>query len=182
MKVFQSTPIKIRSQRGYVMLVAMIMLALLAVLATSTLNIAGVDQRIANRNRQHMMAVNTADAGVVHARSRLRYHQPATEGYSGSGIADTASYIGRARSETNFGGLNYPHNLGVYYVHATYHRCGNPPPGYSTEQGKNGFRADYWEMKSTSEITNTAYTKQNATTATVSSMVRIVMKGSCKVR
>ena len=59
-----------------------------------------------------MMAVNTADAGVVHARSRLRYHQPATEGYSGSGIADTASYIGRARSETNFGGLNYPHNLG----------------------------------------------------------------------
>ena len=55
------------------MLVAMIMLALLAVLATSTLNIAGVHQH-ANRNRQHMMAVNTADAGVVHARSRLRYH------------------------------------------------------------------------------------------------------------
>lgn len=164
------------------MLVAMIMLALLAVLATSTLNIAGVDQRIANRNRQHMMAVNTADAGVVHARSRLRYHQPVNEGYSGSGIDDTGLFIGRPRAETNFGGLNYPHNMGVYYVQATYHRCGNPPPGYSTEQGKNGFRADYWEMESTSEITNTAYTKQNATTATVSSMVRIVMKGSCKVR
>ena len=83
---------------------------------------------------------------------------------------------------TNFGGLNYPHNMGVYYVQATYHRCGNPPPGYSTEQGKNGFRADYWEMESTSEITNTAYAQQNATTATDSSMVRIVMKGSCKVR
>lgn len=164
------------------MLVAMIMLALLAVLATSTLNIAGVDQRIANRNRQHMMAVNTADAGVVHARSRLRYHQPASEGYNLNGIADTGKFVGKALAETNFGGLNYPHNLGLYYVQATYHRCGNPPPGYSTEQGKNGFRADYWEMKSTSEITDTSYAKKNATTATVSSMVRIVMKGSCKVR
>jgi hypothetical protein len=164
------------------MLVAMIMLALLGVLATSTLNIAGVDQRIANRNRQHMMAVNTADAGSVHARSRLRYTQPTTEGYNGSGIADTATYIGRNLAETNFGGLNYAHNMGVYYVHATYHRCGNPPPGYSTELGRNGFRSDYWEMESISELTNPALTKINATTATVSSMVRIVMKGACKVR
>ena len=45
------------------MLVAMILLALLAVLGTSTMNIAGIDQRIAYRNRQHAVVVHTRMLG-----------------------------------------------------------------------------------------------------------------------
>ena len=40
----------------------------------------------------------------------------------------------RCAAETSFDGLSYSHHLGVYWVTATYHRCGNPPPGYSTEK------------------------------------------------
>jgi len=172
------------SRRGYVMLVALILLALLAVLGTSTLNIAGIDQRIANRNRQHVLVVNTASAGNEDGRNSIRYTLPSSEGYNMYGTRDTAIYISQTSGDSNFGGSpsNYTHNLGVYQVDATYHRCGNPPPGYSTEQGRNGFRADYWEMESVARMTDASYSNTNASIATTSTMVRVVMRGSCKVR
>ena len=172
-----------QNQSGYVMLVAMVLLALLAVLGTSTLNIAGIDQRIAARNRQHVLVVHTATAGNEDGRDNIRYNLPSTEGYNMYGIEDSAYYITKAEGESSFGGLNYTHNLGVYRVHATYLRCGNPPPGYSTEQGRNAFRSDYWEMRSEARMANsTSYANTNASTATTSTMIRMVMRGGCKVR
>ena len=53
------------------MLVAMVLLALLAVMGTSTMNIAGIDQRIAYRNRQHAVVVHTSHAGTEHARDLI---------------------------------------------------------------------------------------------------------------
>lgn len=179
---------KTRRQRGYIMLVAMILLALLAVLGTSTLNIAGIDQRIAYRNRQHTVVMHTSHAGTEQARSQMRdLVLPSSEGFNQFGTRDTAVYITKSAGETSFGGLSYHaasgiHNLGVYQVDATYHRCGNPPPGYSTELGRNGFRSDYWEMESIGTMTDSSYTNSNASRSTVSSMVRIVMRGGCKVR
>ena len=172
------------SRRAYVMLVAMILMALLTVLGTTTLNISGVDNRIATRNRQHMLVLNTASAGNVHARNKLQTEQPASEGVTASGTEDTAvgDFVTQTDADSDFEGLSYSHNLGVYYVEATYQRCGNPPPGYSTEQGRNGFRADYWQMESTGKMTDNTYTNLNATEAITSSLVRIVMKGPCKVR
>ena len=76
----------------------------------------------------------------------------------------------------------YAHNLGVYWVSATYHRCGNPPPGYSTEVGRDGFRSDYWEMKSTARMQDTTFTNLNETQAVTSAMIRKVVQGTCKVR
>ena len=163
------------------MLVALVLLALLAVLGSSTLTIAGVDQRIALQNRKHMLVLNTATAGTEHARDELRWEQPVSEGIDTS---DTASdYITPTEAETDFGGLAYAHNLGVYWVSATYHRCGNPPPGYSTEVGRNGFRSDYWEMESTARMQDAStYANINETQATSSAMIRKVTQGSCKVR
>ena len=177
-----------RRQHGYIMLVAMVLLALLAVLGTSTLNIAGIDQRIAYRNRQHAVVVHTSHAGTEDARDSMRDNVlPASEGYNEYGLEDTAIFITQAAAETEFGGLSYHaasgvHNLGVYQVDATYHRCGNPPPGYSTEQGRNGFHSDYWEMESVATMTDSSYTNTNASRATVSTMVQMVMRGACKVR
>ena len=171
-----------RNRRGYVMLVAMILMALLTVMGTSTLNIAGIDQRISVRNRQHQMVLNTAAAGNEDGRDNIRYNLPTTEGYNQFGEEDTAIFINKATAESSFGGLNYTHNLGVYVVDTFYHRCGNPPPGYSTETGENGFRADYWELESVSTMEDAAYSQKNASTATTSTMVRIVRRGGCKVR
>jgi hypothetical protein len=167
------------------MLVAMVLLALLAVLGTSTLNIAGIDQRIAARNRQHVLVVHTASAGNEDGRDDIRYSLPSTEGYGINGQEDSAFFITQVSGETSFGGLNYTHNLGVYRVHANYLRCGNPPPGYSTEQGRNAFRSDYWEMRSEARMANPntqPYENTNASTATTSTMIRMVMRGGCKVR
>jgi hypothetical protein len=185
MNYFSRNPPFFRSPRqGYVMIVALILMALLAVLGTSTLNIAGVDYQIAARNRQHMLVLNTANAGNVHARNLLQTEKPENEGFTSSGLEDTAvgDYIEQSDGETEYEGLAYAHNLGVYSVDAIYHRCGNPPPGYSTEQGSTGFRSDYWEMESTGKMTNTGYTNLNATEAITSSMIRIVVRGACKVR
>ena len=68
---------------------------------------------------------------------------PISEGFNQYGTEDTAVFI-TASGDSESGGIAYflatgKHNLGVYQVDATYHRCGNPPPGYSTEQGRNGF-------------------------------------------
>lgn len=189
MKRILSNHLEHRAHRqGYIMLVAMVLLALLAVMGTSTLNIAGIDQRIAYRNRQHAVVVHTSHAGTEQARDLMRDKVlPSSEGFNQYGIEDTAMYITKNLAETDFGALAYHtasgvHNMGVYSVDAVYLRCGNPPPGYSTEQGRNGFRSDYWEMESIATMTDTSYTNTNASKATISTMIRMVMRGGCKVR
>ena len=39
-------------QRGYIMLVALIVMAILAILGVTTLRVAGIDQRVAIQNRK----------------------------------------------------------------------------------------------------------------------------------
>jgi hypothetical protein len=170
-----------RDRRGYVMLVAMVLLALLAVLGSSTLTIAGVDQRISLQNRKHMLVLNTSSAGNEHARDELRWTNPVSEGIDTGDTHD--DFINATVGEADFRGLAYTHNLGVYWVSATYIRCGNPPPGYSTEVGRAGFRSDYWLMESTARmqdpLDNTNINETQAKTATV---LRKVMDGSCRIR
>ena len=168
-------------QRGYVMIVALLLMALIAIIGSSTLQVAGIDQRVALQNRKHMMVLNTASAGTDHARDELQNENPPNEGI------DTATdtfddFVSLSEAEADFGGSSYAHNLGVYYVTATYHRCGNPPPGYSTEMGRNAFRSDYWEMESTARMTDTSYTNVNETEAVSSALIRKVMQGRCKIR
>lgn len=168
-------------REGYVMLVALVLLALLAVIGSSSLTIAGVDQRIAVQNRKHMMVLNTAIAGTEHARDQLRWRQPVNEGFDSG---DTSNdYITASVAEAEYGGLKYAHNLGVYWVSATFHRCGKPPPGYSAEAGRGGFRSDYWEMTSTARMQeDSTYQNLNETQAVTSAMFRKVIQGTCKVR
>ena len=170
-----------RQRRGYVMLVAMVLLALLAVLGSSTLTIAGVDQRISLQNRKHMLVLNTSSAGNEHARDELRWTNPASEGIDTGDTHD--DFINATVGEASFRGLEYAHNLGVYWVSATYIRCGNPPPGYSTEVGRAGFRSDYWLMESTARMQdpndNSNINETQAKTATV---LRKVMDGTCRIR
>lgn len=179
-----------RGERGYILLVALLVMAVLAVLGSSTLQVAGIDQRIAVQNRKHMLTLNTAHAGTEHARNELMYEDPPHEGID-SGPDTYGDFVTASAAETDFGGIAYAsygraHNLGVYWVTATFHRCGNPPPGYSTELGQNKFRADYWEMESTarmqSSATSAASANVNETTATASMMVRKVKFGTCKIR
>ena len=163
------------------MLLAMLLIAILAVIGATTLSVAGVDQRIALHNRKHMMVVNTADAGTEHGRWELEHENPPNEGISAD--EDTwPDFVLATEGEDNFGGLNYAHNLGVYWVQATYHRCGNPPPGYSTEIGRTSFRSDYWEMKSQARMQDTSYSNVNETSATTILLLRKVVRGTCKVR
>ncbi len=162
------------------MLVALLLLAILAVIGASTLQVAGIDQRIALQNRKHMLVLNTANAGIEHARNTLEDADPSDEGL------DTAStapdFVTASDAETSFGGLTYAHNLGVYWVKATFMRCGNPPPGYSTELGVNKFRADYWMMSSTARMQDTAFNNINESQATTAAVLRKVKFGSCKIR
>lgn len=181
----QLPPMRTGSRGGYIMLVALLLMAILAVIGASTLQVAGIDQRIAHQNRKHVMSVNTSHAGTVHARERLMYNDPPNEGL------DTApdsygDFVGATTAETSFDGLTYAHNLGVYWVTATYHRCGNPPPGYSTEKGTSKFRADYWEMASTARIQSSATSSDSAsineTQAKSTSLLRKVKFGTCTIR
>jgi Tfp pilus assembly protein PilX len=170
-----------RGQRGYIMLVALILLAIIAVIGATSLSVAGVDQRIALHNRKHMLVVNTAHAGTEHARWQLEYENPVNEGLDTA--PDTyGAFVKATDAEARFGGLAYPHNLGVYWVEATYLRCGNPPPGYSTELGKNQFRSDYWQMTSTARMQDTSYANINETQATAAGIYRKVIRGGCVVR
>ena len=63
---------KRRQRRGYIMAITMVMVVILSIAGTTTLNLSGVDQRIASRNRQHMLVFNTSDAGTNHARNKLK--------------------------------------------------------------------------------------------------------------
>lgn len=178
------------NEQGYILLVALLIMAVLAVLGSSTLQVAGIDHRIAVQNRKHMMTLNTSHAGTEHARASLMFEDPPVEGLD-SGPDTYGDFVTATEAETDFGGIAYAsngggrssHNLGVYWVSATFHRCGNPPPGYSTELGQNKFRADYWEMESTARMqSSTSSGAVNETTATTSMMVRKVKFGTCKIR
>lgn len=176
-----STPKTETGRRGYAMLLAMLLIAILAVIGATTLSVAGVDQRIALHNRKHMMVMNTSDAGTEHARYQLEHEDPPNEGIDPDG--DTwPDFVQATEGDTMFDGLSYAHNLGVYWVQATYQRCGNPPPGYSTEIGNTKFRSDYWEMKSQARMQDTSYSNINETSSTTALLLRKVVKGTCKVR
>lgn len=166
---------------GYIMLVALILLAILSVIGATSLSVAGVDQRIALHNRKHMLVVNTADAGTQHARWQLEHEDPPNEGLD-TGPDTFGDFVRATEAESMYGGLAYTHNLGVYWVEATYMRCGNPPPGYSTEMGRNQFRSDYWEMSSTARMMDTSYSNINETQATTAGIYRKVILGTCIVR
>jgi len=162
------------------MLVALVLMGLLTVLGTSTLNIAGVDQRIAIQNRKHMLILNTSLAGTEHARSTLAWRLPQDFGWDDSGVV--GNYITVAESEVDFKGSTYAHNQGVYWVDATFHRCGNPPPGYSAEAGANAFSSTYWEMTSRARMRDDANRNMNESRSTSSMMLRRVVPGDCKIR
>lgn len=168
-------------RRGYVMLIALILLAVLSIIGATSLSVAGVDQRIAVHNRKHMLVVNTAHAGTQHARWQLEHEDPAHEGLD-TGLDTYGDFVTAVEGQASYGGLSYTHNLGVYWVEATYLRCGNPPPGYSTEQGRNQFRSDYWEMSSTARMQTAAYSNINETQASTIGMFRKVKQGHCVVR
>ena len=170
-----------KNRRGYAMLLAMLLIAIMAVIGATTLSVAGVDQRIALHNRKHMMVLNTSSAGTEHGRWQLEHENPPNEGIAADD--DTwPDFVESSEAESNFGGLSYAHNLGVYWVQATYHRCGNPPPGYSTELGRVSFRSDYWEMKSQARMQDTSYSNINETSATTVVLLRKVIRGTCHVR
>ncbi len=163
------------------MLLAMLLIAIMAVIGATTLSVAGVDQRIALHNRKHMMVLNTASAGTEHGRWQLEHENPPNEGITPD--EDTwPDFVQSTEGESSFGGLSYAHNLGVYWVQATFHRCGNPPPGYSTELGRMAFRSDYWEMKSQARMQDTSYSNINETSATTVLLLRKVIRGTCHVR
>ena len=170
-----------RSRQGYVMLVAMLLIAVLAVIGATSLSIAGVDQRIATHNRKHMMVLNTASAGNEHGRWQLQHEDPPNEGFD-TGTDTWGHFVQATEADASFGGLSYAQNLGVYWVDATFQRCGNPPPGYSTEIGKTSFRSAYWMMNSTAHMQDVAYSDVNETRAETGALLRKVMRGTCKIR
>jgi len=184
-----------RARRGYVMLVAIILMAILTVIGATSLSVAGVDQRIAYHNRKHTIMVHTAMAGTDHGRNRMEYINPNGENLDSASAADTSSDPGadsnayivtRTLAETNFEGIDFSvdssQNLGVYWVEAIFIKCGVPPPGYSTEEGSRTFRSDYWNLSSTSAMLKSDFSDQNSSEGRAVSSVRKVVKGSCKIR
>jgi len=162
------------------MLVALVLIALLTIIGATSLTVAGVDQRVATHNRRHMMVLNTADAGGEHARSTLQSENPADEGWD---TADTGSmFVPKTEAETSFEGIAFPMPQGIYEVDAIYQKCANPPPGYSTELGRTGYRSDFWDMHSHATFDDASYSKTNPTQAVVVATLRKVMRGSCKIR
>ena len=167
-------------RRGYAMLVALVLIALITIIGATSLSVAGVDQRVATHNRRHMMVLNTADAGTNHARYMLQTENPANEGWD---TADTGNmFVPKSQAETEFDGITFPMSLGVYEVDAVYQKCSNPPPGYSTELGRVAFRSDFWDMRSRATFDDTSYNQVNPTQAVVVSTMRKVLRGSCKIR
>lgn len=170
-----------RTRRGYAMLVALILIAIITIIGATSLSIAGVDQRVANYTRRHSAITTAADAGGEHARYQLMYSLPENEGW------DTGAplvFVEETESEDWFEGENTALPLGTYDVTASFAKCGSPPKGYSTEEGNQGFRSDYWEMEAHSwfESASSADAQVNPSEARVATMLRKVMRGSCKVR
>ncbi len=166
---------------GYVMLVALILISLITVLGTTTLSLAGVDHRIAIYNRHHMVILNASHAGTVHARNVLESEDPPNENLDSSG--DTwPEFVQASEGESHYGGISFNQNLGVYWVEAVYQKCAPPPPGYSTEQGNQHFRADFWNMESMARMQDSSYEDLNETQAQTIATVRKVVHGPCKIR
>ena len=177
---------------GYAMLIALVLIAVLTIIGATTLSVAGVDQRIAMHNQRHMVIMNAADAGTQHARYQLEHEMPADEGWD---TADTGFYIpsinaggaGVDDAETMFVGTEFAMNQGTYQVNAVYVKCSGPPPGYSTEQGRQSFRSDYWDMQShgwfrPQAASGMAGDAANPIQGTVASTIRKVVQGPCKIR
>lgn len=166
-------------RRGYAMLVALILIAIITIIGGTSLSIAGVDQRVANYTRRHAAVVNAADAGGEHARMQLMYSLPEDEGW------DTAQvFVDEVDGQAYFEGDVTAMPLGNYEVTATFAKCGLPPKGYSTEEGNHGWRSDYWEMETHSwfETVSSGGAQSNPSEARVATMLRKVMQGSCKIR
>ncbi|MCP4809282.1 MAG: hypothetical protein GY913_12235 [Proteobacteria bacterium] len=173
------------SQKGYVLLVALILMGLIGIIGASSLSLAGIDHRIAHHNQKYMMLVNTSHAGGQHARLQLATVDDADlpQGENWDSI-DTGNWVTMASAESEFGGTAFDQNMGVYWVDPVFEKCGNPPPGYSTEQGNTGFRSDYWEMWSSArQFEDMAMTDEtNETVITSTQSLRKIMSGACKFR
>lgn len=168
-----------RPDAGYAMLVALILLALLAIIGATSLDIAGVDQRVATHSRRHMMLMNAADAAGQHARAQLMREDPPNEGWD---TGDPTRFVDSTESNDNFGGVVFPMNQGTYDVDAAYDKCSNPPPGYSTEVGRTSFHSDYWDMTTNSWFEDASATQMNPTESSVMVTLRKVKQGTCKIR
>lgn len=171
-------------RNGYVMLVALILMALIGVMGATSLSVAGVDQRIAHHNRKHLVLVNTSHAGTEHGRNVLGDENPPAENLDSAG--DTwPAFVIATEGEDHYGGISYAsanQNLGVYTVEAIYIKCSNPPPGYSTELGRTHFRSDYWMMDAQAKMQDTSYSDITETSARSIATLRKVVQGSCKIR
>ncbi len=161
------------------MLIAMILMAVLAVIGATSLSIAGVDEQIAIHNMRHMTITDSADAGTDHSRYSLMYADPVNEGWD---AATAQTFVTKDDAMPMFEGIAFPVTQGNYWVDASYLKCSNPPPGYSTEQGKAAFRSDFWNMTSQAEFMDTSWTDMNPTRATVMATLRKVVPGGCKIR
>ena len=172
------------AKKGYVMMLALVMIAILAVIGATTLSLAGVDNRIAVYNRLHMVVLNAAHAGTEHARNMLESENPPNENLDSAG--DTwVEFVQATEAEANFEGISFAstaQNLGVYWVEAVYQKCSQPPPGYSTELGNQGFRSDFWNMESTARLQDTTYANVNEAQARSIATLRKVVWGACKIR
>lgn len=170
-----------RARRGYAMLVALILIAIITIIGATSLSIAGVDQRVAAYTRRHVAVADAADAGTQHARYDLMFETPENEGWD---TGDTGAWVEEAESETWFEGESMDLPLGTYDVSATFAKCASPPPGYSTEEGGDSFRSDYWEMNSHGwfEDNSGSDAQLNASEARATAVVRKVMRGSCQER
>jgi hypothetical protein len=171
-----------RARGGYAMLIALLLLAILTIIGSTSLSIAGVDQRVAIQNQRHMIVVGAAEAGTNHARYQLESELPANEGWD-TGSEPFVNMDGSDGGEAMFAGANFPVNQGTYEVKAVYVKCGPPPPGYSTEAGRQSFRSDYWDMQSRAIFRDGATLSQlNPIEATVITTLRRVTQGPCKIR
>jgi len=166
------------------MMIALVLIAILAVVGSTTLSLAGVDNRIAVYNRLHMVVMNAAHAGTEHARNTLENENPPSENLDSAG--DTwGEFVQATEAEANFEGIAFSssaQNLGVYWVEAVYQKCSQPPPGYSTELGNQGFRSDFWNMESTARLQDTTYSNVNEAQARAVATLRKVVWGACKIR
>jgi len=172
-----------RARRGYAMLVALILIAIITIIGATSLSIAGVDQRVAAYTRRHVAVADAADAGTQHARYDLMFETPSDEGWD---VADTGAvpWVEELESESVFEGETLDLPLGTYTVDATFAKCAAPPPGYSTEEGNDSFRSDYWNMSSHAwfEDNSGSDSQLNASEARATAVVRKVMRGSCQER
>ncbi len=175
---------RFQGRGGYVMLVALLLMALIGVMGATSLSLAGVDQRISHHNRKHMVLVNTSHAGTEHGRNDLENENPPSENLDSAG--DTwPAFVVATDGESHFGGIAYSssnQNLGVYTVEAIYIKCSNPPPGYSTELGRTHFRSDYWMMDAAAKLQDSTYADVTETSARSIATLRKVVQGSCKIR